>query len=150
LREAVNHMSIFPTEFAVYPAELEKAGYFVGMTGKGWGPGDFKSTGWKHNPAGPEYMGATQKVPASGISPVDYATNFANFLAKKPKDQPFCFWLGGHEPHRAYEPGSGLRAGRKLADVTLPKYFPDNRIVRSDLLDYGLEVEWFDQQLGKA
>src|SRR5262249_126875 len=43
-----------------------------------------------------------------------------------------------------------LRAGRKLADVTLPKYFPDNRIVRSDLLDYGLEVEWFDQQLGKA
>src|SRR5512140_2496400 len=39
LKEAVTHYSVFPNEFAVYPAELEKAGYFSGLTGKGWGPG---------------------------------------------------------------------------------------------------------------
>src|SRR4051794_37689191 len=55
LKEAINHYSIFPNEFAVYPDLLEKAGYFVGMTGKGWGPGDFQSTGFAHNPAGEEF-----------------------------------------------------------------------------------------------
>lgn len=150
LKEAINHYSIFPNDFPVYPAMLEKAGYFTGMTGKGWGPGDFKSTGFAHNPAGREYQKFTSKPATSAIAPNDYARNFQDFLQQKPVDKPFCFWLGGHEPHRAYEPGSGLRAGRKLADVEVPKYLPDNRVTRSDLLDYGLEVEWFDQQLGRA
>lgn len=150
LKEAVNHYSIFPSDFAVYPDLLEKAGYFVGMTGKGWGPGDYKSTGWPHNPAGREFQGRTLKPPTDGINTRDYAGCFGDFLAARPKDTPFCFWLGGHEPHRAYEPGSGLRAGKKLEDVELPKYYPDHKTVRSDLLDYALEVEWFDQHLGRA
>ena len=150
LKEAINHYSIFPNEFAVYPDLLEKAGYFVGLTGKGWGPGDFASTGFKHNPAGPSFDKFRLKPPTSGISPLDYARNFEDFLAARPPDKPFCFWLGGHEPHRPYEPGSGERAGKKLADVVLPKYYPDNPIIRSDLLDYALEVEWFDRHLGRA
>ena len=150
LKEAINHMSIFPPDFAVYPDILEKSGYFTGMTGKGWGPGDFKSTGWPHNPAGKEFQKHTLKPPYSGIAPRDYAANFADFLSQKPADKPFCFWLGGQEPHRPYEEGSGLRAGKKLADVTLPKYYPDHKVIRSDMLDYALEVEWFDEHLGRA
>ena len=150
LKEAINHNSIMPRDFAVYPQVLEDAGYFVGLTGKGWGPGDFSSTGWEHNPAGREYMKHKLQPPLTGIHPVDYAANFGDFLDQRPKDKPFCFWLGWHEPHRPYEQGSGLRAGRKLADVVVPKYFPDNRIVRSDMLDYALEVEWFDKHLGLA
>jgi arylsulfatase A-like enzyme len=109
LKEAINHYSIFPNDFAVYPAELEKAGYFVGMTGKGWGPGDFQSTGFSHNPAGLEYQQRKTQPPASGIAANDYAGNLEAFLAKKPADSPFCFWLGGMEPHRPYESGSGAR-----------------------------------------
>jgi len=150
LKEAINHYSIFPNEFPVYPGLLEKAGYFVGCTGKGWGPGDYKSTGFEHNPAGREFHKYTLSPPASGISPKDYGRNFDYFLEQKPKDKSFCFWLGGHEPHRDYEPGSGLRAGKKLADVVLPKYYPDNKIIRGDMLDYALEVEWFDEHLGRA
>ena len=150
LKEAINHYSIFPNEFAVYPKLLEDAGYFVGMTGKGWGPGDFQSTGFPHNPAGLEYNQRKLTPPTSGISPVDYAGNFDAFLRQRPPDRPFCFWLGGHEPHRPYEPGSGLRAGKRLADVVPPKYYPDHPIIRGDMLDYALEVEWFDQQVGKA
>ena len=150
LKEAINHYSIFPHDFAVYPEELEKVGYFVGLTGKGWGPGDFKSTGYTHNPAGPSFDEFTLKPPYSGISGNDYARNFEAFLDRRPKDKPFCFWLGGHEPHRAYEPGSGLRSGKRLADVKLPAYYPDNRIIRSDMLDYAVEVEWFDQHLARA
>ena len=150
LKEAINHYSIFPNEFAVYPAQLEKEGYHVGLTGKGWGPGDFKSTGFDHNPAGKEYQQHKLKPPTDSIAPNDYAKNFEAFLAEKPADKPFCFWMGGQEPHRPYEPGSGLRAGKKLAEITVPKYLPDNRVTRSDLADYALEVEWFDTQVGKA
>ena len=149
-KEAVNHYSIMPRDFAVYPDVLESAGYFVGSTGKGWGPGDFKSTGWPHNPAGRPFSRHTLTAPTSGIANNDYARNFQDFLEQRPKEQPFCFWLGGQEPHRPYEPGSGLRAGKRLEDVTLPAYYPDNKIIRGDLLDYALEVEWFDQQLGRA
>ena len=150
LKEAINHNSIFPSEFPVYPDLLEAAGYSVGLTGKGWGPGDFRSTGWKRNPAGPVFGQRTLQPPYSGISNNDYASNFGDFLDQRDKTKPFCFWLGGQEPHRAYEEGSGQRAGRKIADVAMPPYLPSNRLTRSDQLDYALEVEWFDLHLGRA
>jgi arylsulfatase A-like enzyme len=150
LREAINHYSIFPKGLITYADLLEKAGYAIGMTGKGWGPGDWQSTGYPHNPAGREFQQFKLKPPYTGISPIDYVHNFEDFLSRKGKDQPFCFWLGGHEPHRPYEEGSGVRAGRSLASVKLPAYLPDRRPIRSDFLDYALEVEWFDKQLGGA
>lgn len=150
LKEAINHYSIFPPEFAVFPDTLEAAGYHVGLTGKGWGPGDFQSTGWKRNPAGPTYAKRTAKPPYSGIGNNDYAANFEDFLAARPAGKPFYFWMGFQEPHRAYEEGSGLRAGRKPADVTVPKYLPDHPVVRNDLNDYALEVEYADSHIGRA
>jgi arylsulfatase A-like enzyme len=149
LREAIDHYSIFPKGLTVYPDLLEKAGYAIGMTGKGWAPGDFQSTGYPHNPAGHEFQKYKLQPPYTGISPIDYVRNFQDFLSQN-KDKPFCFWLGSHEPHRGYEEGSGVRAGRDLKSVKLPAYLPDRRPVRSDLLDYSLEVEWFDKQLGLA
>ena len=65
-------------------------------------------------------------------------------------EEPFFFWIGFHEPHRAYEWNSGVRSGKTLESVTVPAYLPDTEIVRRDLLDYALEVEWGDAQLGKA
>ena len=55
--------------------------------------------------------------------------------------------MGFTEPHRTYEEGSGLKAGKRLEDVTVPGYFPDNDVVRGDLLDYAVEVEWADQHI---
>src|SRR5438128_312176 len=37
LNEAVSHGGYFPAGFETYPDLLEKSGYFVGLTGKGWG-----------------------------------------------------------------------------------------------------------------
>jgi N-sulfoglucosamine sulfohydrolase len=150
LKEAVSHYSIFPPGFPVYPSLLEEGGYFVGFTGKGWGPGDWKPSGLKRNPAGPEFQEHKLTPPYKGISNTDYTKNFESFLQKRPKDKPFCFWLGGQEPHRAYEQGSGERAGKNPNDVTLPSFYPNNRAIRSDFLDYALEVEWFDKHLGQA
>ena len=64
--------------------------------------------------------------------------------------QPFCFWLGTHEPHRAFEPGVGKSSGKDPAKIVVPPIFPDNDIVRSDILDYLVEVEHFDKMVERA
>lgn len=150
LEEAVCHNGIFPSKFAVYPDLLEQSGYTIGLTGKGWGPGDFKSTGFKRNPAGPLINEHKMEVPASGISPLDYARNFDTFLKRRPTEKPFCFWMGFHEPHRTYEFKSGTRLGKKLTDVKVPAYLPDVEVVRQDLADYAVEVEYADGHIGRA
>jgi N-sulfoglucosamine sulfohydrolase len=149
LEQAGTHGSSFPAKYVVYPDLLEENGYFVGYTGKGWGPGNYKDSGRKRNPAGPSYNEHKLKPPSSGNSTVDYARNFSDFLAQRSKNQPFCFWFGGHEPHRVFEKGSGLKAGKDIEQVEVPSFLPDTEEVRSDLLDYALEIEWFDQHLGQ-
>jgi uncharacterized sulfatase len=149
LEQGGNLWSTLPGKFDVYPDLLEHAGYRVGFTGKGWGPGDYEPGGRTRNPAGPEFNKRHAPPPTKGIHNIDYAQNFADFLGERKAGQPFCFWYGGHEPHRPYEAGTGLRAGKNLADVRLPGGLPDSPEVRGDLLDYALEIEWFDNHLGR-
>ncbi len=136
LEHAGTHASSFSDKLVVYPDLLEEAGYFVGFTGKGWGPGNFQAGGRSRNPAGPAFSQIKLDPPLKGISGTDYAANFQAFLAKRPKGQPFCFWYGGQEPHRAYEKGAGLKAGKRAEDAEVPPFLPDTPEVRSDLLDY--------------
>jgi N-sulfoglucosamine sulfohydrolase len=149
LREAGTHASSFPSDLTVYPDILEHAGYHVGFTGKGWGPGDWQISGRRRNPAGTDFSSVRTQPVAPGISPIDYSANFAEFLKSRSGNKPFCFWYGGHEPHRQYDRGSGRRAGKRLEDVEVPKFLPDTEEVRSDILDYLFETEWFDRHLGR-
>jgi N-sulfoglucosamine sulfohydrolase len=149
--EAMCHNGIFPAKFEVYPDLLEKAGYTVGLTGKGWGPGDFKSVAKRtRNPAGPSFDAIKAEPPATGIGKLDYAANFGVFLKQRAAGKPFCFWMGFQEPHRAYELNSGTRLGKKLEDVKVPAYLPNLPEVRSDLADYAIEVEYADAHIGRA
>ncbi|MEQ9288015.1 MAG: sulfatase [Cyclobacteriaceae bacterium] len=150
IEEAGTHGSSFPKKFEVFTDLLESVGYELGFTGKPWGPGNYEIEGWTRNPVGPEYNEKSlESVPASGINPRDYAGNFASFLSKKPSNKPFFFWYGGHEPHRIYEAGSGVRAGKSFVDGQLPAFLPDDSVTRNDVLDYTLEIEYFDSHLGK-
>jgi uncharacterized sulfatase len=149
LEEAGTHASFFPTKFEVYPDLLQKAGYHIGLTGKGAGPANFKESGWKGNPAGPDYRKQQVDRAAKGMSPLNYAGNFEDFLQSKGKDQPFCFWYGGQEPHRAFDAGIGVRSRKRLEDVRVPGFLPDVPEVRSDILDYYTEIEHFDAHLGE-
>lgn len=150
LEEAVCHNGLFPPKFAVYPDLIQSSGYTIGLTGKGWGPGDFKLNGRTQNPAGPSFDQFKTEPPAKGIGKNDYGKNFDAFLNQREKGKPFCFWMGFQEPHRAYELDSGVRLGKKLEDITVPPYLPDTNIVRSDLADYAIEVEYADAYIGRA
>ncbi|MDR8390183.1 sulfatase [Aliifodinibius sp. S!AR15-10] len=150
LEEAGTHASNFPKKFQVFPDLLEKAGYQVGYTGKGWGPGNWEFNGWQRNPVGNEYSDKTiSRKPFSSVSDVDYSANFQDFLANRDKGKPFFFWVGAYEPHRTYEEGAGIAAGKNPGNVEVPPFLPDTPGIRSDLLDYYLEIEWFDEQLGR-
>lgn len=130
LGEGANLWSRWPNTAPVYPDLLARAGYRVGLQGKGWGPGDFKFHGRAHNPAGPP------------------AKDFATFLESVPRGTPFCIWFGSSDPHRPYERGSGLKAGLRPAAVRVPPFLPDTPTVRDDLLDYYAEIERFDRDIG--
>lgn len=150
LEEAGTHSSYFPTKFPVFTDALEAVGYHIGYTGKAWDPGNWKDAGRTRNPVGPEYNSKRfQTLPTKGISPIDYAANFEDFLARKSSDQPFFFWYGAHEPHRMYEKGSGQRAGWETVDAEIPAFLPKDSVVRRDMEDYALEIGWFDKQLGR-
>ena len=150
LEEAGTHSSYFPKKFTVFTDLLDQAGYSIGYTGKPWGPGNWEDAGWSRNPVGPEYNEKVfESVPASGIHKIDYFENFREFYSQKTKASPFFFWYGGHEPHRVYEDGSGLKAGKELSSAVVPNFLPETDLTKSDMLDFAFEIEWFDAQLGK-
>ena len=150
LKEAGNIHSTLPAEFATYPELLKRAGYHVGATGKAWSPGRLAPGGRTENPAGKLYVGRKRKPAYANISQTDYAGNFADFLAAKPDAEPFCFWLGTYESHRGFEKGIGIKEGKQLDQIRVPAYLPDETVVRSDLLDYLVEVEDFDSVVRRA
>ena len=149
LEEAGTHASSFPAHFKVYPDLLEQAGYYIGYTQKGWAPGDWQVSERERNPAGNIYNIVELDPPFWGIVRNDYSANFQKFIENRPEGKPFYFWYGSSEPHRVYEEGSGLASGKKLEQAEVPGYLPDTEEIRSDLLDYAVEIEWFDMHLAK-
>ena len=152
LEEAANHWPDFPAKFKTYPEALAENGYHIGYTGKGWGPGHTGQIDGKNRQlCGPAYQQHKTKPPAGGMSGCDYAKNFGRFLAERPAGSPFCFWYGGFEPHRGYEYKSGItKGGKKLDDIDkVFDFWPDNETVRTDILDYAYEIDYFDTHLGR-
>ncbi|MBC8356180.1 MAG: sulfatase [Planctomycetes bacterium] len=150
LKEAGNIHSTLPAEFATYTDMLADAGYFVGSTGKSWSPGRLEPGGRTENPAGPLFTDRKLKPPHGGLSNKDYAGNFEDFLSQRPQGTPFCFWLGTHESHRGFELGVGAKSGKDSNEVKVPAFFPDHPVVRNDMLDYYVEVEYFDSVVANA
>lgn len=152
LEAAANHAAYYPAGYRTLMEALGAQGYAIGFTGKGWAPGNpGQLDGRPRELTGPAWNKITQAKPTSGISDIDYAANFSAFLQARRTGQPFCFWFGALEPHRPYEEGSGVRLGGKdpAAIDRVPAYWPDDAVVRSDMLDYALELEYFDRQLGR-
>jgi N-sulfoglucosamine sulfohydrolase len=128
LSEGADLWGTLPARFPVYPDVLEKAGYRIGYTRKGWGPGSLGDRA--RNPAGPLFK------------------SFDEFIKTVPAGTPFCFWFGSHDPHRPYVEGSGAKSGMKIEDAAVPPYLPDAPEVRSDILDYYFAVERYDRDAG--
>ena len=88
--------SYLPVKFQVYPKILRQNGYWIGFTGKGWGPGDLEIANRQENPAGKTFK-SCWRTPESSfgadscIYSCDYFLNFKQFLIERPKNKSFCF-----------------------------------------------------------
>ena len=152
LKEAANHSPYFPAEFKTYAEALGENGYWVGSTAKGWSPGEPGTIDGKPRQlTGPKFDQFKTEPPAKFINANDYARNFEDFLNARPNGKPFCFWYGSTEPHRAYEYGAGVKKSGKTMDMVdkVPAFWPDTDTIRTDMLDYAFEIEYFDSHLMK-
>jgi N-sulfoglucosamine sulfohydrolase len=138
---------------------LDANGYITGRTGKGVSPFQYarneNDSLWRSTDAGgiqhsliryQENTPDDERV-AKGIGMVNYFENFKYFMENVRGDKPFFFWYGAQEPHRGYEQDSWKRTEKRLEDVDIPGFFPDHEMVRGDMLDYAVEIEWFDLHL---
>ena len=159
-----NLMGTLKADYAIFSLLLEQSGYQLGATGKTWGPGKlegFTPAVGKTLPLrsyssiqteailGESFHRRTLKERRPGMSNLDYAANFEDFLAERDKDKPFFFWYGSNEPHQGFEEGAWKKAGKNLADALVPGSLPDDPVVRGEFLDYALEIEHFDRHLGR-
>ena len=136
LEDAANHQSQFPVKYLAFSDVLGQAGVTVGGAGKIWGPGSALTADGK-----PRTFGFNEGVKGTG---------FDTFLRTRPAGKPFFYWFGSHKPHRGYKKDSGIAAGKEVSDIDrVPGIWPDNDTVRKDMLDYALEVEEFDEEVGK-
>ena len=150
LREAGNHLPKFPSDIKVVTETMKEVGYTIGFTGKGWAPGDAgQINGKPRELTGTPYQRIKLNSPTPQINATDYTANFKQFLDDQKGENPWFFWVGFFEPHRAYEYGSGITLGNKTIDMIdqVPVFWPDNETVRTDMLDYAYEIEYLDKHL---
>lgn len=75
--------------------------------------------------------------------------NWVKFLAERPKDKPFFFWLASHDAHRPWGADTfKITHDHKLLDV--PVYFNDTPETRQDIASYYNEIGRFDYYIGKV
>lgn len=132
LEEAANLHGRFPAKFPVFPELLEQAGYRVGHSGKGWGPGRVAESGRTRNPAGEKFE------------------TLDEFLASQPADKPFCYWWSSRDPHVPWTEGAEFLAEVDRAKIVVPPHLPDRPEVREDIARYYCEVRNFDRDCERA
>lgn len=166
-RGAILRGAVWDFDIPAYPLLLQNDGYHIGRSYKVWGPGtpsnapyggnknSYQKAGGRIN----QFSQQTTKMVKQGKSLEDAKQelynesrdNFAQFLADREKDQPFCFWYGPTNVHRKWTKGSGKELWNVDPDDLkgkMPSYLPDVHEVRQDLADYLGEIEAFDASLG--
>jgi N-sulfoglucosamine sulfohydrolase len=146
LEEAGNHVCFFPDDYKSFIEVLtEETDYYTGFTGKGVEP----VVVYNRQLTGKPYNSIRLTPPGKAISNEDYFSNFKQFLDQKPRRAPFFFWFGAREPHRDYQYRIGIEVGNKTTDQIkdVPDFWPDNETVRTDMLDYAFEIEYYDDHL---
>lgn len=133
LGDAANLYGSLAAGTPTYVRLLEQAGYLVGFSEKGWGPGTPPPgpSGKPRNPAG------------------DPFPSFGAFLAARTRNQPFCFWFGSHDPHVPWDRAKERRTTMNASRIPIPAHLPDAPAVREDILGYYAEVEQFDAECGQ-
>lgn len=149
-----------------YPLMLEEKGYHIGYSYKVWSPGRSENAPYgglrtRYEPAGNKWREFSQevakRVPELGIQGAknvlfdEVRSNFLAFLDDVGHNQPFCYWWGPVNTHRAWKRGSGKDLWGLDPDKlkgSMPPFLPDVDAIREDFNDYLGEVQALDAGIG--
>jgi N-sulfoglucosamine sulfohydrolase len=166
-RGAILQGAVWDESIPTYPLLLRDTGYHLGKSYKVWSPGspaDAPYGGQKHayeqsgrafnnfseNATDLVAKGATVEAARAKLLE-EVRGNFRAMLAAKAADQPFAYWFGPTNTHRAWVRGSGQKLWGLDPDALkgkLPAFLPDVPVVREDLADYLGEVQALDAAMG--
>lgn len=166
-RGAILQGAVWNSAIPSWPLLLQQSGYHIGETYKVWSPGTpndapFGAGKYAYEKAGGRFNQFSENVTrmvSEGRSADDskqvlldeVRRNFADFLAARPKDAPFCYWFGPTNVHRKWIKGSGKKLwGFEPEELKgkLPPFLPDVPVVREDVTDYFGEIAAFDTAVG--
>lgn len=159
--------STWDEKLSPFPLELQQAGYHIGRSYKGWGPGKpyeapFGGKETTYQQAGGSFSNFSQYVTkqvAKGVEVEEakrvlyeeFKGNFVAFLKDRPAGEPFFYYTGPTNPHRKWIKGSGRNLWSIDSDRLegiLPPSLPDVPEIREDLADYLGEVSAVDAGIG--
>jgi arylsulfatase A-like enzyme len=166
-RGAILQGAVWDETIPTYPLLLRDAGYHLGKSYKVWSPGSpadapyggqqhaFEKSGrafnnFSENATDLVAKGATVEAARAKLLE-EVRGNFRTMLAAKAPDQPFAYWFGPTNTHRAWVRGSGQKLWGLDPDALkgkLPAFLPDVPVVREDLADYLGEVQALDAAMG--
>lgn len=155
--QAGQHAAGWPDKYIPFVDLLSSDGYHTGYTGKGAGPfryGEYplrtqNAAGKPYNQIRYQKDSPENERYTSHISNINYFENFKAFLDERAEEMPFFFWYGAFEPHRSYEKDSWKQQNKSPENVIPAEFLPDTEKIRGDLLDYGVEIDWFDLHLSR-
>lgn len=160
---AILQGAVWDAEIPSYPLILQQAGYHIGHTYKVWSPGrpanaPYGGAATAYMKRGGKFNGFSQFVSNQPDGDAgkqqlleEVRGNFVDFLQDAKAGQPFCYWWGPTNCHRKWVQGSGKELWGLNPDHLegrLPRFLPDEPIVREDMADYLGEVLAFDAGLG--
>jgi len=153
LKQGAYIQAWLPREFPVLTEALEHAGYLVGRTGKGWGPGVHPEGAHGPEMAGRAYETCKVPKPTPGVAATDYAANFKRFLEKRERGQPFFFWAGTQEPHEPWDGNNYHRLerefGMSLDEISMPPWLEDTPEQRKKRANFLYEICYADRHLSR-
>jgi arylsulfatase A-like enzyme len=166
-RGAILQGAVWDESIPTYPLLLRDAGYHLGKSYKVWSPGSpadapyggqqhaFEKSGrafnnFSENATDLVAKGATVEAARAKLLE-EVRGNFKAMLAAKAAGQPFAYWFGPTNTHRAWVRGSGQKLWGLDPDALkgkLPAFLPDVPVVCEDLADYLGEVQALDAAMG--
>ena len=131
-----------------FPELLKRdAGYFVGVCGRSYhldGSKNDAAVGELLEKHGLRTFGQRFDYVKTG-SDTEAVAQAAEFLDRKPKDQPFCLWVNFSDPHHVWQAPAEFRPDP--ASLKLPAHWPDLPGMREQLADYCAEVNRLDRSV---
>lgn len=125
-----------PSEQITFPEKLKENGYWTVASGK-----------WHLGPQVVDRFDLVEEVAYAAEDNYSGGDTWPRLIRERPKDKPFFMWLASWDAHRAFPEGD-LPHNHTEADLVIPPYYPQTRLMKQNFLHYYDEVARFDLLVG--